>query len=338
MRIFAILVLLFSIVIDLRISYTYSFAKEVLSGMFAEATFGVTVTYLVSAILQIIAVVLLAVKKGEKVLLVIGAAVIGIVVYSYFQYVHVRNFVAAGGAIAIYGALLSSYIARINDDAEIAEIRRVQAIYAVIPTLVILLAPVILNGGELYSAVKSYWVNMQLKSEMEQKQREYSVQDLGSQFSSVTGYIEGKHDVMPFKDSLTTYKRLDNEISILLFPQEVSTSDKRDLLGGKDPFIIFTPMSSPDSRKWEHYPYVKVEIDFKEQGYISANNIKSVTVVAHNVQGKWDIKSYWDQSDSTVTYFSETNKSGDNYLQLTLDRNDQEATYTLELTDKIYYY
>lgn len=294
MRIFSILVLLISMIIDVRIALPYALFLFG-SGMLVDAARGVVAAYSLSAFLELIAIILLIMNKQGKLLFAIAVAVIGIVILNYIHQPDAgRNFIAVAGAITIFGAMFSSAIERLNPEESQSDIRKAQFLYAVLPTVLLLLAPFVIFHEEITSAYKKQQArnahaereridSARQRRELERKQSEYSERHLERYKSSATGYIKGEVNTLQIKDSLTVYNPADNELTIYLFPTSASWEEKKAILGGRPPFFVLSNKKSPNIEQWPNYPYARVKMKFGNSGAFSVDNVEDFSIMSHNL-------------------------------------------------------
>jgi hypothetical protein len=345
MRIFAILVLLVSIVIDIRIALPYSFFSSG-SGFFAAAARNVANIYILSAVLQIIAVVLLALKKENKILLVIATVLIGLVAYSYFNHVNVRNFVAAAAAIAIYGAIFSWYIAHTNDGEDARDIMIGQIIYAVVPTLAIIFVPLALSSGKILDSYNEQQKRNEANEVRQRQQREAINAERGAQasyragtlrpyHSSASGNIKGGIHSLPITDSLTIFNRLEKTLTIYLLPTNISLSRKKEILGGWP--LSLMSFSSPDPLVWKTYPYGVATIYFNDAENITPGNINRIDLRTYSIDGDEGsrMNSRKQYSVRSLTTFK---RGSSKNIRIIIIDNDESDVYSISIEDQIHYY
>lgn len=306
----------------------------------------VATIFILSAVLQIIAVVLLLLKKGNKILLLIATLLIGLVAYSYFNHFGARNFVTVAGAIAIYGAIFSWYIEYTNDGEDARDIMIGQIIYAVIPTLVIIFAPLAYFSGNILNA---YNVQQKSNDAMEVKRRElqeafnaksgaqasYRAGTLRPYHSSASGNIKSGNHTLPITDSLTIFNRLEKTLTIYLLPTKIYWHQKKEMLGGNSPFSMY--LSSPDPLIWKTYPYAVATIHFNDAENMTPGNISRLDFRTYSIDGAE--RSMTDRRKKyRVRSLTTFKRNLSNNIRIKIIDNDDPDAYSINIEDKVHYY
>lgn len=114
------------------------------------------------------------------------------------------------------------------------------------------------------------------------------------------GYIEKEGVRMPIQDTLVTYDAKLSSLSIYLFPSRLSAEDKQAILNGKDPFTLLWNRSSPDTKKWQWYPYGMLQLRSKHGNLDNLADISGYYLLAYGI-------SKQNYTDNLNGYFHDSN-------------------------------
>ena len=109
-------------------------------------------------------------------------------------------------------------------------------------------------------------------------------------FSSVVcagqGYIEKDGVRMPIKSTLAVLDREKAKLSVYLLPSKLSRSEKADIKKGKTVFFIMMEKQSPNKKKWQWYPYAKLEFTGKKGKLVSRDDLNYYYIMAYGLNKK----------------------------------------------------
>ncbi|MGD8999484.1 MAG: hypothetical protein PVF75_03645 [Granulosicoccaceae bacterium] len=99
------------------------------------------------------------------------------------------------------------------------------------------------------------------------------------------GHIEKDGVRMPVRDIHVLHDKKKGNIEIYLFPSRLSAQEKQ-ALKSKDAFFVVVDKPSPDTRKWQWYPYAMLRLDSKNGKFASIDELKGYYLMAYGIQKK----------------------------------------------------
>ncbi|MGD8742695.1 MAG: hypothetical protein PVH46_04665 [Granulosicoccaceae bacterium] len=108
---------------------------------------------------------------------------------------------------------------------------------------------------------------------------------VGQARASDYGYIEKDGVRMPIRDIHALHDKKNGNIKIYLFPSRLGAQEKQ-ALRNKDAFFVLVDKPSPDTRKWQWYPYAMLRLDSKNGKFASIDELKGYYLLAYGIQKK----------------------------------------------------
>lgn len=125
------------------------------------------------------------------------------------------------------------------------------------------------------------------------------------QVNADQGFIEKNGVRMPVKDTLITYDKKQSQLSIFLFPSRLSSQEKQEIAKKNDTFSVLWKKPSPDTKKWQWYPYAMLRLTGKNGKVNDVADISHYYLLAYGIAEK-------HFTDNLNGYFSNRDKP-DNY-------------------------
>lgn len=100
--------------------------------------------------------------------------------------------------------------------------------------------------------------------------------------SASQGYIEKAGTRMPIADSVAVMDEKLNRLSIYLLPTRLTKEEKRRITN-TSALMVLMNKGSPDSRKWDGYPYAKLELQNRSSRFDSVDNLYGYALMLHGI-------------------------------------------------------
>ncbi|MFP4610694.1 MAG: hypothetical protein ACLFQT_06690 [Thiohalophilus sp.] len=97
------------------------------------------------------------------------------------------------------------------------------------------------------------------------------------------GYIEKAGTRMPVADSVAVMDEQLNRLVIYLLPTRLTDDEKRRI-GRGSALMVLMNKGSPDSGKWDWYPYATLELKHREPRFDSADNLYGYALMTYGIQ------------------------------------------------------
>lgn len=104
--------------------------------------------------------------------------------------------------------------------------------------------------------------------------------------SAGQAYLEKEGVRMPIKDTLITYDKRLAKLTIYFFPSRLSAQDKQALAGSESAFSVLWNKPSPDTKKWQWYPYAKLQLTGKNGKTDDLADIANYYLMAYGISEK----------------------------------------------------
>lgn len=119
------------------------------------------------------------------------------------------------------------------------------------------------------------------------------------------GYLEKKGVRMPVRDTLIVYNKKQSSLSIYLFPSRLSAQDKRTIAKGDSAFSVLWNKPSPDTKRWQWYPYAMLRLTGKNGKANDLVDISNYYLMAYGISEKNftdNVNGYFSGSDKPKLY------------------------------------
>ena len=119
------------------------------------------------------------------------------------------------------------------------------------------------------------------------------------------GYLEKEGSRMQVRDTLVTYDEKQSSLSIYLFPSRLSAQDKRAIVKGGSAFQVLWNKPSPDTKKWQWYPYAMLRLTGRNGTVNDLSDISNYYLMAYGISEKNftdNVNGYFTPSDQPKLY------------------------------------
>lgn len=96
------------------------------------------------------------------------------------------------------------------------------------------------------------------------------------------GFIDKAGARMPVVDSLAVVDERLDKLIIYLLPTRLSDDEKRRI-GRGSALMVLMNKGSPDSRKWDGYPYATLELQYRGAGFASDQDLYSYALMIQGI-------------------------------------------------------